>query len=139
MLPLSLLIIDPHQIFRRSAYAYVLKFREFRSVEVAAGYHEALLLMAQFFPDLILIDGNLLFNKPIFTKEIEKLKHANPALDVLALFIFKDSFINRCQLLSPLVSGVIFKDNFGEGLVEYLASRKEQLAGGKNIFFEGVD
>ena len=139
MLPLRLLIIDPHHIFRRSVYDYVLQFSEFRSVEVAADYQGARSVMEKYFPDLILIDGNLLFNKPIFTKEIEKLKHANPALDVLALFIFKDSFINRCQLLSPLVSGVIFKDNFGEGLVEYLASRKEQLAGGKNIFFEGVD
>lgn len=139
MLPLRLLIIDPHHIFRRSVYDYVLQFSEFRSVEVAADYQGARSVMEKYFPDLILIDGNLLINDAVLVKEVEKLKHAHPVLDVLALFIFKDNYMNHYQLLSPLVSGVIFKDSFGENLVEYLASRKKLLADAKDISCKGVD
>ncbi len=123
MLPLRLLIIDPHDPFRKAANNYALQCRDFRSVEVAASYDESLLLKAQHFPDLILIDVEIFSANPGIINTLEKLKHLNPELDVLALLLFKDKWISRCLFLSPLVSGIIFKENFTEGLTDYLAAK----------------
>ncbi len=60
MMPRCLLLIDPHVKFRESARKYKLRYREFRSVEVAASYNEGLLLYAQYFPSLILVDNQYL-------------------------------------------------------------------------------
>jgi len=123
MLPLRLLIIDPHDTFRRAAYNYALQCSDFRSVEVAASYDESLLLKAQHIPDLILIDVEIFSTNPGIINTLEKLKHLNPELDVLALLLFKDKWFSRSQFLSPLVSGIIFKENFTEGLTDYLAAK----------------
>ncbi len=139
MRPLRLMIIDPHDIFRRSAYNYALQCREFRSVEVAAGYDEALLLKAQHLPDLILIDVVIFSTDPGIINTLEKLKLSNPKLDVLALMLFKEKCLERCQFMLPLVSGIIFKENFTEGLTDYLAAKHTINRGCSNRPFKGVD
>lgn len=136
---LRLLLIDPHAKFRESARKYLLRCREFRSVEVAASYNEGLLLYAQYFPSLILVDNEYLSRSPQFIKDLEKLKHSGPKLDVLALVLFRDDDFSRCQLFPHLVSGVIFKENFSENLLAYLSVRQISPAGRKSSFGEGVD
>lgn len=134
---LRLLLIDPHAEFRESAGKYLLRCREFRSVEVAASYNEGLLLYNQHFPDLVLIDSSYLYNNTGLIHELKKLKQSNPSLDVLALLLFRDDYIHRCQLLSSLVSGFIYKENFSEGLYEYLSSKK--IAGKHTGYNKEVD
>ncbi len=128
MTNLRLLLIDPHAVFREAARKYLLRCREFRSVEVAADYNEGLLLYAQYFPDLILVDSEYLSKNPVLIHELEKLKEAHPSLDVLALLLFRDDYIHRCRMLSSPVSGFIYKENFSESLLEYLSARPERTA-----------
>ena len=119
----------------------MLRCREFRSVEVAASYNEGMLLSAQYFPDLILVDNDYLSKNPVLIKELEKLKRSDPELDVLALVLFRDDYncLSRYQLFPHLVSGVIFKENFSENLLAYLAERQNITAGRQSSFGEGVD
>ncbi len=121
---LHLLIIDSHQVFRESAMKYLMRCRMFRCVEAVASYNEGMLHIKKYFPDLILVDSKINFENPDFIYEIEKLKPSNSALEVLILFLFEEGCINRCQLLSPLVSGIIFKESFADDLLEYLSKKK---------------
>ncbi len=139
MSPLRLLLIDPHAIFREAARKYLLRCREFRSVEVMAGYNEGLLLYTQHFPDLILVDREYLQKNTGLFHALEKLKQSDPSIDVLALSLFRDDYNHRCQLLSSLVSGFIYKENFSENLFAYLAARQKTPAGRQKNFGEGVD
>ncbi len=134
-----LLLIDPHHGFRESARKYLLCCREFGSVEVAASYHEGMLLSAQHFPDLLIIESEILFKNPVRVKEIEKLKHSNPALEVLVLFLFWEENFNRCQELFPLVNGTISKESFAEDLFEYISAENEYHAGSQDSSCKGVD
>lgn len=136
---LRLLLIDPHDKFRESARKYLLRCPEFESVEVMASYNEGMLLYAEHFPDLILVDNDYLSQTSSLLNELEKLKQSDPSIDVLALSLFRDEYSNRCQVLSSLVSGIIFKENFSENLLDYLAARQKTPAGGQNSFGEGVD
>ncbi len=136
---LRLLLIDPHDIFRESARKYLLRCREFRSVEVMACYNESLLLHAQHFPDLVLVDSNYLSQNSSLIHELEKLKQSDPALDVLALLLFKEHAHSRYLLFPHLVSGFIYKVNFSENLHEYLAARKKSPAGRQVGSHEEVD
>ena len=126
---LRVLLIDPHNRFRESARKYLLRCREFRSVEVAASYNEGLLLNNQHFPDLILVDSDYLYNNTSLLHELENLKQSNPSLDVLALSLFRDDHNNRCPHLSSLVSGFIYKENFIENLFTYLLAKEKEFAG----------
>ncbi len=139
MSPLSLLLIDPHASFRESARKYLLRCREFRSVEVMASHNEGLLLYAQHFPDLILVDSEYLQKNTGLIHELEKLKQSDPSIDVLALLLFRDEYSNRCQLSSALISGFIYKEDFSENLLAYLAMRQKTPAGRQISFSEGVD
>ncbi len=134
-----LLLIDSHHGFRESARKYLLRCREFGSVEVAASYHEGMLLSAQHFPDLLMIDSEILFKNPVRVKEIEKLKHSNPALEVLVLFLFREENLNRRQELFPLVNGTISKESFADDLFEYIQAGNELPAGKQNSSCKGVD
>ncbi len=134
-----LLLIDSHDGFRESARKYLLRCREFGSVEVAANYSDGMLLSAQYSPDLLIIDSEILFKNPVLIKEIEELKHSNPALKVLVLFLFREESINRCQELFPLVSGIILKESFAEDLFEYIKAGNENLAGSQDSSCKGVD
>jgi len=139
MPPLHLFLIDSHQDFRESARNYLLSCCEFRSIKVAASYNEGMFLTAECYPDLLLIDSGIFFEKPGFIAEIEKLKHSKPALEVLVLFLFQEDYINGFQLISPPVSGIIFKESFAEGFLNYLAGRKKGPAGSQDTSCKGVD
>ncbi len=139
MAPPRLLLIDPHDKFRESARKYLLRCREFRSVEAVASYSEGLLLYAQHFPDLVLVDSEYLQKSTGLVHELEKLKQSDPSLDVLALSLFRDDFHSRHQVLSPLVSGIIFKETFSVSLFEYLAARQKKHPGRQTGAHEGVD
>jgi DNA-binding NarL/FixJ family response regulator len=136
---LRLLLIDPHASFREAARCYLLRCREFRSVEVMAGYNEGLLLHAQHFPDLVLVDSKFLSQSPGLIHELEKLKQSDPTLDVLALLLFKDDDHSRYLQFPHLVSGFIYKENFSENLHDYLAARQKAPAGRPVGFREEVD
>lgn len=136
---LRLLLIDSHQGFRESARKYLLRCPDFSNVEIAASYNEGMLLSAKYFPDLLLIDREILFENQALIKEIEKLKQANPSLDVLLLFLFREEDINCYQELLPLVSGIIIKESFAEDLFEYMAAEKKHFAGSQDSSCKGVD
>ncbi len=125
MPPLNLFLIVKHQGFRESARNYLLSCCKFRSVKAAASYNEDMFLTAECYPDLLLIDSEIFFEKPGFIKEIEKLKHSKPALEVLVLFLFREDYMNCFQLISPTVSGIILKESFAEGLFKYLSIGKK--------------
>ncbi len=137
MPPLNLFLIDKHQDFRESARNYLLSCFKFRSVMTAASYNEGMFLTAECYPDLLLIDSEIFFEKPGLIKEIEKLKHSKPALEVLVLFLFREEDISLSRFLSPPVSGIIFKESFAKGLFEYLAGRKKGPAGSQDSSCKG--
>ncbi len=139
MSALRLLLIDPHDKFRESARKYLLRCRKFRSVEAVASYNEGMLINTDHFPDLILVDSGYISQNSLLISELEKIKNAKPSLDVLVLSLFSDDYHNRYQVLSPLVSGIIFKENFSVNLFEYLASKQDGLTGKQTGSREGVD
>ncbi len=136
---LCLLLIDPHASFREAARSYLLRCRDLSSVETAANYNEGLLLYKQYFPDLILIDREIFSTEPGLIEALATLKHSNPQLDILALYLFEEDGSNRGRLLSPLVGGIIYKENFAEGLFAYLASRNNQHTSAQTGSLKEVD
>ncbi len=136
---LRLLLIDPHASFREAARSYLLRCRDFSSVEVMAGYNEGLLLDAQPCPNLVLVDSKFLSQNPGLIDALEQLKQSDPTIDVLALLLFKDDDHRRYLLFPHLVSGFIYKENFSENLHDYLAARQKAPAGRQIGSREGDD
>ncbi|MGM0653290.1 MAG: hypothetical protein ACQES4_11005 [Bacillota bacterium] len=134
-----LFLIDSHAKFRESARKYLLRCHLFKSVETADGYYDGMFLHKKYYPDLLLIDSEIFFENPGLIKKVEELKHSNPALKVLVLFLFREEYLNRCQELFPLVSGIILKESFAEDLLEYLAADNKHLTERQDSSRKGVD
>lgn len=117
MLPASLLIIDPNLHFSRAAAKYLSKFREVESVDLAADTDEAFLMISARKPDALLVDYDYYISDARVVALCEKMKQHYPGTFIVALTLFTLELDYDLLLAANVVSGLISKQDFAEGVI----------------------
>lgn len=129
MSPIRLMIVDTHAFFSSSARKYLEQLVSVDKVELVNSLNDALLLIPEMQPDLVLVDSKVLQENHKFLDHFQRLKLSFPMMDLIALTLFHE--IDEVGVLAneAIISGYIAKEDFAEELALCINSRLKKGCG----------
>lgn len=123
MSPIRLMIVDTHAFFSSSASKYLEQLISVDRVDLVNSFHDALLLIPEIQPDLVLVDSKVLQENHKFLDHFQRLKISFPMMDLIGLTLFHE--IDELGVLAnkAIISGYIAKEDFAEELSSWINSR----------------
>ena len=115
--PISILLVDDHEVVRRGVRAYLDTIPEFQVLVEASSGEEAIRMVAEYIPDVVLMD--LIMPGLDGVDTTRQIKKISPRTQVVVLTSFHDD----CHIFPALKAGAIsyiLKDMKMDKLVEAL-------------------
>jgi NarL family two-component system response regulator LiaR len=116
-IPISILFVDDHEVVRRGIRAYLDTIQDFKVVGEATSGEEAIQMVQEFIPDVVLMDLILLGMDGVETTR--KVKNISPRTQVVVLTLYHED----AHIFPALKAGAIsyiLKDMRMDKLVEAL-------------------
>lgn len=129
MSPIRLIIVDTHAFFCSSARNYLEQLVSVEKIEIVNSLKDALLVIPEMQPDLVLVDNKVLQENHKFLDQFQRLKLSFPMMDLIALTIFHE--IDEVGVLASeaSISGFMAKENFAQELALWINSRLKKGCG----------